>query len=76
MFEENQERHTTAHDRYQITDPVCGLVTTRTSLAKALESAKSHKCEGVEVFDAMARYDCAQTWDRHGNILTFRHRPA
>lgn len=68
--------HTLTSDRYQITDSVCGLVDTATSLKKALQLASGHRCDGVEVFDSMARYDCAQTWDRNGNILTFRHRVA
>jgi len=65
-------RHTTAHDRYQVCDKVCGLIETATSLAKALKRAQTHSCEGVEVFDTMARRDCAQTWDAKGNILAFR----
>jgi hypothetical protein len=68
------ERYTTTHDRYQITDPICGLVETATSLKDALRKANMHRCDAVEVFDTMARYDCAQTWNREGRILTFRHR--
>jgi hypothetical protein len=66
------KRHTQPHDRYQITDSCCGLVATRTSLAKASEAAKIHAerhgSEGdntvtvVEVFDTMARRDCMDTW--------------
>lgn len=64
----------TPHDRYHICDPVCGLVCTRTSLKKALESAQSHPCQKVTVFDSMARYDCIQLWDATGKILEFRRR--
>lgn len=61
-------------DRYQITDPICGLVETASSLKEALRLATMHRCDGVEIYDAMARFDCVQTWDRNGRILTFRHR--
>lgn len=64
----------TTHDRYHISDPVCGLVCTRTSLKKAMESARAHQCPGVTVFDSMARYDCIQLWDANGKILEFRKR--
>lgn len=67
-----ERRHTTAHDRYQITDPVCGLVETATSLKKALQLAKAHHCGNVAIFDVMARIDCAQVWDANGNITAFR----
>lgn len=70
----------TPHDRYHISDPICGLFCTRTSLKKALESARNHQdgadgqCQYVTVFDSMARYDCVQLWDAKGKILEFRKR--
>ncbi len=72
--ESKAQRHTTTHDRYTISDPVCGLVETATSLKKALARAKVHSnsCPDVEVFDVMARKDCVQVWDADGKILNFR----
>lgn len=74
-----EKRHTTTHDRYSISDCVCGLVCTRTSLKKALASASAHKLRHpesplivVEVFDLMARRDCAQLWNHDGDIISFR----
>lgn len=72
MEQGKESRSTTTHDRYQVCDPICGLVATRTSLGKALEFAKAHACEGVEVFDIMARYDCAELWDKEGKIIRFK----
>ncbi len=77
MFEEDEtpqprKRFTTVHDRYEVGDSCCGLVSTETSLKKASALAVTHaekhsKEEGntvtvVSVFDRMARRDCQDTW--------------
>ena len=69
-------RATAARHRYEIGDDECGVVATASSLKAALHEARCHGCKHVEVFDRMARFDCAQTWDAFGNILTFKHRHA
>lgn len=61
-------------NRYEVGDDECGVVATASSLKAALHEARCHGCKHVEVFDRMARYDCAQTWDSFGNILTFKKR--
>jgi hypothetical protein len=48
---EKEQRHTTVHDRYEISDPICGRIEGATSLAKALKIAAAHPCQNVEVFD-------------------------
>lgn len=77
MFEKETEqprkRFTTVHDRYEVGDSCCGLVTTETSLKKATAIAIAHsekhsREEGntvtvVNVFDRMARRDCQDTWE-------------
>lgn len=73
-MEKVSKRHTTAHERYHIADPVCGLIETASSLAKALDRAKAHSCEGVTIFDSMARFECAPLWNVGGEILEFRQR--
>lgn len=75
LDEGEEKRITTTSSRYQVCDPVCGLVSTASSLQKALSAAKAHPCEGVEVFDVMARRDCAQVWDAQGAIKAFRGQP-
>ena len=44
MFE-TEERTTTVHSRYQITDPICGQVDLATSLKKAAVLAQAHATE-------------------------------
>ena len=66
------KRHTTIHDRYQISDECCGLVTTSTSLKAASNIARAHAARHakevdnsvsrVDVFDSMARRDCTSLW--------------
>lgn len=72
--ERQRKRKTTASDRYEIGDDECGVIATASSLKAALHEAKCHGCKHIEVFDRMARFDCAQTWDAFGNILTFKKR--
>jgi len=67
--------YTTVHDRFQITCSYCGLLTTETKLANALERAKalqkkhSSKDEKVEVFDVMAKVGACELWDPEGHCL-------
>ena len=79
-----EKRHTTVHNRYEISDSICGRIDGATSLKQALHVAAYHallgkvkggnSCPEIVIFDLMARYDCAETWDAEGKILTFRHR--
>lgn len=63
----------TVHDRYTISDAICGQVDTATSLKKASALAQGHAAEHsaepgnvvsvVTVYDRMARCDCQDSWE-------------
>ena len=60
------------HDRYHVTDPVCGLVRSYSRKADALDRAEGHPCEEVKVHDVMARRGSWWLWDAAGNPLERR----
>ena len=63
------------HDRYHVTDPFCGLVTTESKKERAEVAAVIHaeRCEGiVTVYDAMAHRGRPEEWLPYGFILRYR----
>ena len=61
-----------AHDRFQVTDPICGLVETAMTRADALAIAQRHECRRVKVHDVMARRVAVRTWKRDGTAIEVR----
>lgn len=61
-------------NRYQITDPVCGLVAATITRSEALRVAKRHakECAGVEIFDIMARTGAWDTYRADGTGISRR----
>ena len=70
----------TVHDRYQVADSFCGLISAVAKRAEAFGIAQAHRasdrCRYVEVFDVMARYDAPQTWDTDGVVIGHRQSKA
>lgn len=66
-------------DRFQITDPICGLVETAGTRTGALLLARIHsvrfRCPGVQVYDVMARRRSVNTWDPAGRPLASCVKP-
>jgi len=62
---------TVVHDRYQVVDPVCGLVLTMMHLRQAFQVAQIHAkaCSKVEIYDCMAHSGQPRVWDSEGNII-------
>ena len=60
------------HERFQVTDPICGLVETAMTRADALAIAQRHVCRSVEVHDVMARRGAVRTWTRDGTAIEVR----
>ena len=61
--------------RFQICDPVCGLVETASAKVRALHLATSHfnrGCNDVTVYDLMAHPGKPQEFDINGRILKYR----
>lgn len=55
MKDDNGKRITLVHDRFQVCCTVCHFVSGHQRKQDAIEAAKRHSCEDVEVWDAMAR---------------------
>ena len=66
-------RITTATDRFEISDPTCGVVAFQPNRAAALRLASIHSCPDVTVFDRMARRGDTQLWSAQGDELE-KHR--
>ena len=64
-------------DRFQVCDPVCGLVDTYITLRQALDGARRHSrtCGGdVSTYDVMAHYGQSQEWDAMGRVASVRQK--
>lgn len=64
-----RREHTTVHDRYHITDDICGLVETQMTLDHALLRAENHakrhtedSLKYVSVYDSMHRRNQPSEW--------------
>lgn len=73
-----EKRHTTVHDRFQVSCSCCGYMESFSSLTKAWESAQLRKLrhnqpgEKIEICDIMAHIGCTDLWDADGNPLNRR----
>ena len=76
------ERPTTVHSRYEVSDPLCGWVDAETTRGRAIETAIHHEARHIRenepttvtVYDLMARRGAAEKWDTSGNVLARRPR--
>ena len=61
----------TWESRFQVTDPVCGLVEAFATKTVALAVSRSHAgvCEDVQVFDLMATPGRPNLYDSHGHVI-------
>lgn len=66
----------TPDDRFQVCDPVCGLIGTERTRDKALTEARHHDqsntCPPAVVYDVMARRGRPQEWTADGEVKAFR----
>ena len=60
--------------RFQVCDPVCGLVDVYPYKREAMARAKKHamECDSVTVYDLMAKRGAANNWDVRGGMIGFR----
>ena len=60
--------------RFQVCDPVCGLVDVYPNKSEAMARAKKHamECDAVTVYDLMAKRGDANNWDVRGGMISFR----
>jgi len=65
-------RITTATDRFEISDPTCGVVALQPNRLAALRLASIHSCTDVTVFDRMARRGDTRLWSAQGDELERR----
>ena len=57
--------------RFQVCDPVCGLVDVSPYKREATARAKKHamECDSVTVYDLMAKRGAANNWDVRGGMI-------
>lgn len=58
--------------RYQVCDPICGVVDAAPRKAEAFVIARAHDCPHTTVFDTMASYGWAEEWALDGTVLSRR----
>ena len=64
----------TRESRFQVCDPVCGLVDVYPSKSGAMAGARKHAkdCNHVTVNDLMAKRGAPNSWDVRGGMIGFR----
>ena len=60
--------------RFQVCDPVCGLVDVYPYKREAMARAKKHamECDPVAVYDLMAKRGAPNSWDVRCDMIGFR----
>lgn len=69
-----------ARQRFEVGDPICGVVDYYRTLAEALRHASRHQDRhqsqgdrtAATVFDVMAHHGAADEWDAWGNPIAYR----